>query len=142
MWREPIIGRAPVLAREPYLLRLPEAVREPYLARVPRELREPPRVRAPYARREPTQGPGMTDRLPGRCDCGHPTYDLGGSEYCPCHDCHPGGRLWRASGASGPAGPALRRAPAVRPRKRERPGRLRRAKEAGAGLEDRPQTRR
>lgn len=83
----------------------------------------------------------MSERLAGRCECGHRTYDLDRGEYCPCEGCHPGGRVFSTStGASSAA--ALRWAPRERPRKRERPGRLRRAKEAGAGLEDRPQTRR
>lgn len=57
----------------------------------------------------------MSERLPGRCDCGHRTYLLDHSEWCPCEDCHPGGRLYRedASGASGDrrARRTLRRAP-------------------------------
>jgi hypothetical protein len=67
----------------------------------------------------------MADRLVGRCDCGHPTYLLAHAEWCPCEDCHPGGRLYRSdpSGAPTLAGTALPRTPRDRTASRQSVGR-------------------
>lgn len=58
------------------------------------------------------------------------------TSWCPCEDCHSGGRLYSTSSGARSAG-ALPRVPREHPRSRS--GRLRRATlEAGAGVEDRP----
>lgn len=80
----------------------------------------------------------MSERLVGRCDCGHLTYLLSHREWCPCQDCHPDGRLYPSdpSGASVLGRRTLRRAPRERPRGSPRGSRGQ--QEAGASVEDWP----
>jgi hypothetical protein len=51
-------------------------------------------------RRQNGMGPAKTTRTQpvasGGCPrCGHPVYDLGAVDYCPCEDCHTGGYVVR-----------------------------------------------